>query len=261
MNTNLSRRNFFKIGAGTVGTLAATQTLAQVCKLNSAEQPLGPFFPRPGTPEVPVAEINNGTTPIYLANDSDLTVVKGVSGVAKGQRVYVRGQVTDADCKGLAGATLIIWQASESGRYNHLGDSANHDFVHPQTGETIERELDRSFQYWGKAVTDASGNYEFKTIVPGFYPADLQAAWYRPPHIHFMVTATGYPQLVTQMYFTGEKIKNNEWIQELNKKDYLLQTTTISEEQRKNLVVEFKEDPSGQIKDGLLGTFNITLQR
>lgn len=261
MNTNLSRRNFFKIGAGTVGTLAATQTLAQVCKLNSAEQPLGPFFPRPGTPEVPVLEDTNPTTPIYLANDSDLTKVKGVQGVAQGQVVYVRGQVTNADCKPLANATVIIWQASESGRYNHLGDSANHDFLHPQTGENIERELDRSFQYWGKAVTDSDGNYEFKTIVPGFYPADLEGGWYRPPHIHFMISATGYPQLVTQMYFIGEKIKNNAWIQELNKKDYLLQTPTINEDQRKNLVVEFKEDPSGHIKDGLVGTFNITLTR
>lgn len=261
MNTNLSRRRFFKIGAGTVGTLAATQTLAQVCKLNSAEQPLGPFFPRPGTPEMAVIEDQTPNTPIYLANDSDLTVVKGVSGGAQGQIVYVRGQVTNADCKPLAGATVIIWQASESGRYNHLGDSANHDFIHPQTGEVMVRKLDAAFQYWGKAITDQNGEYQFKTIVPGFYPADLEGGWYRPPHIHFMVSATGYPQLVTQMYFSGNKIKDNDWIQDLNKKDYLLQTSSISEEQRKKLVVEFNEDPTGAITDGLVGKFDITLTR
>jgi protocatechuate 3,4-dioxygenase beta subunit len=261
MNTNLSRRNFFKIGAGTVGTLAATQTLAQVCKLNSAEQPLGPFFPRPGTPEMSVIEDTNPQTPIYLANDSDLTVVKGVSGQAQGQIVYVRGQVTNADCKPLANATVIIWQASESGRYNHLGDSANHDFVHPETGEVIARKLDSSFQYWGKALTDQNGEYQFKTIVPGFYPADLEAGWYRPPHIHFMVSATGYPQLVTQMYFAGKKLASNAWIQELNKKDYLLQTNTISDDQRKKLVVEFDDDPTGLITDGLVGRFDIALTR
>ncbi len=261
VKTNLTRRNFFKVGAGTVGTLAATQTLAQVCKLNSAEQPLGPFFPRPGTPQMPVFEDTNSATPIYLANDSDLTLVKGISGKAQGQVVYIRGQVTNADCKPLAGATLVIWQASESGRYNHLGDSANHDFTHPETGETIVRELDPSFQYWGKAITNQDGTYEFKTVVPGFYPADLSAQWYRPPHIHFMISAIGYPQLVTQMYFTGEKIEKNDWIQQLNKKDFLLQTSSLTADERKNLVVEFKEDPSGVIKDGLLGSFNITLKR
>jgi protocatechuate 3,4-dioxygenase, beta subunit len=261
MKTNLSRRNFFKIGAGTVGTLAATQTLAQVCKLNSASQPLGPFFPNQGTPELPVMEDASPATPLFLANDNDLTVVKGVSGVAQGQVVYVRGQVTNDDCQPLSGATVIIWQASESGRYNHLGDSGNHDFVHPETGEMLERKLDRSFQYWGKAVSDKNGEYEFKTIVPGFYPADLNAGWYRPPHIHFMISALGYPQLVTQMYFIGEKLKNNEWIQQLNQKDYLLQASSLSLQQRKNLLVEFSEDPTGQIKDGLLGRFNITMKK
>ena len=256
-----TRRNFFKIGAGTVGTLAASQTLAQLCKLNSAEQPLGPFFPRPGTPEIPVIENTNAATPIYLANDSDLTVVKGIGGHAAGQVVYVRGKVTNADCKPLSGATVIIWQASESGRYNHVGDGANHDFEHPKTGEVIERKLDSSFQYWGKAVTDQNGDYQFKTIIPGFYPADLEAKWYRPPHIHFMVSATGYPQLVTQMYFSGSKIANNDWIQELNEKDFLLQTKNISDDQRKKLVVEFLEDTTGTIHDGLVGEFDITLTR
>ena len=259
--TNVSRRSFFKIGAGTVGTLTASQTLAELCKLNSAQQPLGPFFPRPGTPEMPVMENKNPATPIYLANDSDLTVVQGLSGKAQGQIVYVQGKVTTMECKPLAGATVIIWQASESGRYNHVGDGANHDFVHPKTGEVIERELDSAFQYWGKAITDQDGNYQFKTIIPGFYPADLEAKWYRPPHIHFMVSAIGYPQLVTQMYFTGKNIVNNDWIQELNQKDFLLQTKNISDEQRKKLVVEFEEDSSGLLTDGLVGRFDISLVR
>ncbi len=253
------RRNFFKVGAGVVGTLAATQTLAQVCGLNSADQPLGPFFPRPGTPEMPVIENNNPATPIYLANDNDLTVVQGISGQAAGQIVYVRGKVTNGDCKPLAGATVVIWQASESGRYNHVGDGANHDFIHPKTGELLVRKLDSSFQYWGKALTDQNGDYEFKTVVPGFYPADLEAKWYRPPHIHFMVSAMGYPQLVTQMYFSGKKILNDAWIQELNQKDFLLQTKNISDEQRARLVIEFDNDQQGKITDGLVGIFNISL--
>lgn len=254
-----ARRQFVKWSAGTVATLATTQTLAQICHTNSAEQPLGPFFPRPGTPEIPVMEDKN--SPIYLANDSDLTRVKGLSQNAQGQVVYVKGRVTTGDCQPLAGATVIIWQASESGRYNHLGDGANHDFVHPKTGEVIERKLDGAFQYWGKAVTDQNGDYLFKTIVPGFYPADLEAQWYRPPHIHFMVSATGYPQLVTQMYFSGNKIQNNNWIQELNQKDFLLQTEKISDEQRKKLIVEFAEDATGEIKDGLVGVFDISMTR
>lgn len=261
MKNPINRRNFFKFGLGTVGALGATKALAQLCGIDTGEQPLGPFFPNPGTPADPIREDDNPQTPIYLANDNDLTKVKGRRGTAQGQVVYVLGQVKDSECKPIANASLIIWQASHSGRYNHIRDADNTDFKDPRNGNNIERTLDRSFQYWGKATTDALGHYQFKTIVPGFYPADLQGGWYRPPHIHFMISAMGFPQLVTQMYFTGEKINDRDWVEELNKKDFLLQSDKITKEQRKSLVVEFKEDTTGQFTDGLVGIFDIVLHR
>ena len=63
-------------------------------------------------------------------------------------------------------------------------------------------------------MTNQKGEFHFKTVVPGFYPADLQGGWYRPPHIHFLISATGFPQFVTQLYFKGEKVAENGWIQE-----------------------------------------------
>lgn len=258
---SVSRRNFFKVGLGAVGTMTAAHSLAQICGVTTGGQPLGPFFPKTGNPVDPIREDSNPATPIHLANDNDLTFVKGRTGVATGQIVYVVGQVIDAACKPVSNATLVIWQASESGRYNHKGDAENQDFQHPKTGETIKRTLDHSFQYWGRTLTNQNGEYQFKTIIPGFYPADLESNWYRPPHIHFLVTATGFPQLVTQMYFKSEKFVANDWIQELNKKDILLQSPSISKEQREALIVEFKEDPSGTLIDGLVGKFNITLTR
>jgi protocatechuate 3,4-dioxygenase beta subunit len=256
-----SRRNFFKIGLGAVGTLTAAHSLAQVCGGKTGEQMLGPFFPVPGSPVDAIKEDPNPAVPIYLSNDNDLTFVQGHSGTAQGQIVYIAGQVTDEMCKPIPNATLVIWQASETGRYNHKGDAANPDFIHPKTGETIQRLHDPNFQYWGRTVTDANGNYSFKTIIPGFYPADLTTAWYRPPHIHFLVSATGFPQFVTQMYFKGEKVLNNDWVQELNGKDQILQGGNITDEQREKLIVEFKKDASGTITDGLSGQFNITLAK
>lgn len=257
----LTRGSFFKTGLGAAGALVATNSWAQVCGLATGEQPLGPFFPRPNTPEDPVREDQDPTTPIHLANDNDLTFVKGRSGVAEGQIVYVQGIVTDESCSPVPNATLIIWQASASGRYNHRGDAENQDFIHPLTGEVIQRKLDPSFQYWGRATTNARGEYQFKTIVPGFYPADLRNSWYRPPHIHFLISATGFPQLVTQMYFESPDLADNDWIQELNRRDLLLQSSSLTEEQRQKLIVSFKADPSGRLNDGLLGQFDIALTR
>lgn len=251
--SNASRRKFFKVGLGLAGTVVAGRSLASVCNIATGEQPLGPFFPNRDTPEIPVRENPEG--PIYLANDNDLTFVKGKSGSAKGQVVHIEGIVRNSLCQPLANATLIIWQASSTGRYNHLGDGENHDFYHPISGKLIRRHLDPNFQYWGKARTNEKGEYSFKTIVPGFYPANLNSGWYRPPHIHVMVSATGHEQFVTQMYFRGSEIKNNDWIQELNQKDFLLQNPNMSEEQKENLIVNFNKQSNGQLK----GKFDIDL--
>ena len=258
---SVSRRNFFKVGLGAAGTLAAGHSLAQVCGLRTAPQALGPFFPSDGTPQDPIREDQQEGLPIYLANDNDLTFIKGRQGRAQGQVVYIEGTVKNEDCQPLTQASLFIWQASKSGRYNHKGDAGNPNFKHPLTGEVIERSMDPFFQYWGHAVTDDKGKYQFKTVVPGFYPADLRNGWYRPPHIHFMVAATGYPQFVTQMYFQGEKIIDNEWIQQLNEKDFLLQNSQLTDRQRQDLVVNFKEDPTGVRADGLVGQFDLVLEK
>jgi protocatechuate 3,4-dioxygenase beta subunit len=260
VKNDLTRRRFFKVGIGTMGMVAATRAMAQVCEMATGKQPLGPFFPRPGTPEDVVREDLNPNTPLHMANDGDLTQIKGRAGKASGQVVHIRGKVTDADCKPIPLATLVVWQASKSGRYNHKGDAENHDFRDPRTGQVVSRTLDPYFQSWGRTTTDQNGEYLIKTIVPGYYPADLESKWYRPPHIHFMISATGYPQLVTQMYFSGEALEENRWIQELNQKDLLLQDPNLTQAQRDLLVVEFKDSTMGSIQ-GLVGSFDIVLKR
>jgi protocatechuate 3,4-dioxygenase beta subunit len=259
LSQTLNRRHILKSSLGLFAGLGGAKAIAQLCQGQTADQPLGPFFPRTGTPTLPVREDQNPRTPIYLANDNDLTQVKGVSGKASGQVVYVRGRVLDRDCRPVENASVIIWQASESGRYNHTGDAANIDFRHPQNGVVIRRVLDRQFQYWGKTATNDKGEYLFKTILPGFYPADLASGWYRPPQIHFLVSAPGAPQFVTQMYFRGEVLQDNAWIQELNSKDGLLQSDSMSEEQRQRLIVDFVREPLGPFADAPIGIFDIYL--
>ncbi|MCJ8276189.1 MAG: hypothetical protein HRT44_07035 [Bdellovibrionales bacterium] len=257
--SQISRRNLMRMGLGAAGTLVAQKAMAATCEpaASTAEQPLGPFFPREGTPQHPVKEIKDDNLPIYLANDNDLTYVQDLNENAKGQVAHINGQLTSSDCTPIANATIIIWQASESGRYNHMGDSENSSFAHPITGEIIDRELDKNFQYWGKTRTDAQGNYNFKTIVPGFYPANLQSGWYRPPHIHFLIMATGFENLVTQMYFRGKDIENNDFIQDLNEVDFLLHNPNMTDLDKEALTVDFEKMSSES--DEIEGRFDIQL--
>lgn len=254
--SKISRRSTMKFGLGAVLAGPLVPIIAKAGE--TGEQPMGPFFPNPGTPIREIREDSDPRTPIYLANDADLTFVNSQTQLAKGQHIFIKGKLLRKDGSAVSGANIIIWQASSSGRYNHNGDQSNIQFSHPKTGRIIRRELDPNFQYWGKAVTDDNGNYLFKTIVPGFYPADLTRGWFRPPHIHMLVSAMGIPQFVTQLYFQGD-INEAAFVKELNDMDPLLQDGRLSEEQRSELIVDIKRQESGDLRGEYLGLFDIEL--
>jgi protocatechuate 3,4-dioxygenase beta subunit len=223
MKTSVNRRQMLGAMAGVAGTWTffSGTALARVCGL-TPKQTQGPFYP----------------TPAHLANpidsDADLTVVPGASSRAKGEVVVVEGVILDQNCNPVPRAQIEIWQACESGRYNHPND--------PNTRAAI----DPNFQYWGRMITNAAGEYRFRTIVPGAYPAD--ATWMRPPHIHVKVSCLGYRELVTQMYFAGNP---------LNERDLILQDLAPAE--RSSVVVDFQ--PS-TIEPGVkVGKFDISLKK
>lgn len=217
----MKRRDLIKKSLVTsIGLLALRQTAAAnelLCKPEtSPRQPEGPFYP--------VID--------QLDTDADLVRVEGSVLAPLGEVVIIHGQVTDQNCKAVKGALVEIWQACASGRYNHPSD--------PNTAE-----LDPNFQYWGKAVTDDKGNYRFRTIIPGAYPADV--GWIRPPHIHFKISGLGYKELITQMYFAG---------QDLNAQDLILQDLDLAEQEK--VIVTLKNDSSSPHP---VGNFNIQIRK
>jgi len=175
----MKRRKFLQVGVGTLFAAGLAQA-AEVCAPTPA-QTEGPFYPIKDQAD----------------KDWDLTQVTGKRAKALGEVIWVGGVVTDQNCNPVEGALVEIWQACKSGKYNHAGDPN-------------KAPLDPNFQYWGKAITDAQGRYVFKTIKPGSYPA--QPGWVRPPHIHYKVTKLAYMELTTQLYFTGDKLNDQDLI-------------------------------------------------
>lgn len=197
------------------------KALADQCDETPA-QTEGPFYPGKGK----------------FVHNHDLTMAGTL-----GQVVYVRGHVIGMNAQGicapLEGARVEIWQACDSGKYNHGRD--------PNPAP-----LDPNFKYWGETFTDTNGEYLFKTIVPGAYQADTD--WKRPPHIHYKVAKLGYHELTTQMYWKGNP---------LNDKDLILLNTPESE--RGDLLVDFVAVNPEQVGKGFdpkakIGTFNLTLK-
>lgn len=217
-NKQFSRRGLMgKTLAGVAGLLAAKVLSAQESCGLTPEQTEGPFYP--------IAD--------RLDKDNDLTFITNKPGQAKGEVIFIKGVVLNQHCVPVKGALVEIWQACESGKYDHPGDNNS-------------AKLDPNFQYWGRAITNQKGEYLFKTIKPGAYPAN--STWTRPPHIHFKVHLRGHQELTSQLYFAGEP---------LNQNDLVLRETPAEERQR--LIVTLRPELDQNGKKITVGIFNINL--
>lgn len=218
---DISRRRFLEMSSALGGIIAYSElgsVLAQEKRLLTEEQVLGPFYPMMKP----------------LDRDADLTHLRGRRASAKGQIIHLMGRVVNAQGKPLQGIKLEIWQANIHGRYAHINDPAS-------------APLDPNFQGYGVQVTDARGQFRFKTIKPGAYPTGIDD-WSRPPHIHFYVTGR-HEALVSQMYFPGEP---------LNDKDRLLQSAAPNQG---TLIAKVEPAGKGLEPDSLVATWDIVLTR
>ena len=101
-----------------------------------------------------------------------------------GEVLILYGQVLDVMGNAVPGAVVEIWQTDSAGVYDH-----------PRDPSTASR--DKSFQFFGAAITDQAGWYAFRTILPGEYKP-------RPRHIHYKVKLNGNTLLTSQFYFSDD---------------------------------------------------------
>jgi hydroxyquinol 1,2-dioxygenase len=115
-------------------------------------------------------------------------------GANEGERVLLRGRVTDASGQPLPGATLDFWQNAGNGMYWQM------DPMQPMDNLRCQLHV------------DAEGGFEIATIraVPYRIPTDGpvwtdlvepagRSAW-RPAHFHLIVSAPGHRTLVTELF-------------------------------------------------------------
>jgi len=217
----LNRRELIKrlgVVSG-AGILASSNTLAGAAGTVTPSQVKGPFYP--------IVDQHD--------TDLDLTMVAGKSERAKGEVVLVQGKVFDEDGAPVNNAVVDVWQANSDGRYSHEGDRNT-------------APLDPNFQGWGIVKTDATGRYQFKTIVPGPYPLSfLQASGMRCRHIHFKVSAENAKTLITQMYFAGDPLIADD-----------LEIAKVAKEQQSLLIAESMIDEESGLPRY---QFNLTLAK
>lgn len=174
-------------------------------------QTVGPFFH--------YGLVDNGDEHILVTDET------------RGQRILLKGQVTDGNGDGIGDAMIEVWQADASGYFNHP-DDPNHDKADP------------NFKGFGRAPTNDRGVYTFKTVMPGIVAYDDKTD--QAPHINVRVFARGMLiHAYTRLYFSDQE--------EANANDPILK---LAPEDRRDTLIAIREDY------GDLPTycFNISLQ-
>ena len=179
----------------------------------------------------PVPEGATETTvlgPFYVQAAPDKQLGENISGGMEGDAMIVTGSVSSPDGKPLANATVDVWHSDDDGYYDvqqleKIGDLAMRARFH----------------------TDGNGKFHFWSIKPAAYPiphdgpvgqmleAQGRHPW-RPAHVHFMITAPGYEQLVTHVFVAGDKYLDSDVV--FGVKD--------------SLIREFVKHPQGPAPDG-----------
>ena len=116
--------------------------------------------------------------------------------VRPGSECALYGRVTDVNGRPVANATVSIWQTGADGLYDIQESAA-------------------SIDYRGVFTTDADGVYLVRTVKPIGYSIPMDGPvgemvraqarhGMRPAHIHFLVGAPGYRELVTALYLRDD---------------------------------------------------------
>ena len=135
--------------------------------------------------------------PFYRENTPTLAPGSQISKHVKpGSECALYGRVTDIHGKPLANATVSVWQTGADGLYDIQESAVGTD-------------------YRGVFSTDAEGAYLVRTVKPIGYSIPMDGPvgglaraqarhGMRPAHIHFLVGASGYRELVTALYLRDD---------------------------------------------------------
>lgn len=208
---DFNRRLFLKQMAFAASALGTTGLFAEELSL-TPQMTEGPFYP----------------DKMPLDTDNDLLIVNDAITPAVGEITHLGGRILSAAGEPIRNAFVEIWQVDNNAVYLHTADSS-------------KKNRDTNFQGYGRFLTDAKGQYYFRTIKPVPYPG-------RTPHIHVAVSRNGRRLWTTQLFINGH---------EQNVRDGIFQR--IGSPKRQKLVsVDFKPVEGSKIGE-LAANFDVVV--
>lgn len=179
----------------------------------------------------PVPEGATETTvlgPFFVQSAPEKQLGDDISGGMQGEAMIVTGSVSTVDGQPIVGTVVDVWHSDNDGYYDVQQLNKSDDFA-----------------MRARFHADQNGRFHFWSIKPAAYPiphdgpvgemlkAQGRHPW-RPAHVHFMISAPGYEQLVTHVFVAGDQYLDSDVV--FGVKD--------------SLIREFKRCPPGRAPDG-----------
>jgi len=157
------------IAAANIDALAAQRTGGRFTCIRTPESNDGPFY--------------------YRSSPRRRAIAEGRRGVPLKLRITVANALHPGDaCPPLSDALVDVWHADADGMYSNVGADLQ---IENTVGQTFMR---------GHQVTDASGQVEFDSVVPGW---EIGRNVVRATHVHVKVFHEN-KVITTQLYFPNQ---------------------------------------------------------
>lgn len=134
--------------------------------------------------------------PFYVPGPPAQPAGADISGGSPGTPLWVDVRIVTTAGEPVPGAVVDVWQSNQDGFY---------DLQLPDLDGPVLR---------ARFASDVDGAVRFWTILPSEYPVPVDGPVgellagtgrhpYRAPHLHFLITAPGHRQLITQLFVAG----------------------------------------------------------
>jgi len=136
--------------------------------------------------------------PFYRQDSPQRKLGESIASDPKGKEICIYGRVTDADGNAIPNASVQIWQTDDEGVYD------------------LQRNDPSVMDLRGWYHADSEGCYHLRTVRPLGYMIPMDGPvgdmvraqhrhGFRPAHIHFLIGAPGYRELVTALYLATDE--------------------------------------------------------
>jgi catechol 1,2-dioxygenase len=136
--------------------------------------------------------------PFHVAEAPILEMGSNICLDGKGESCLFEGRVLDLDGHPVERACIDVWSDNADGFY-----------------DVQQPDIQPKWNNRGRFITSDDGRYSFRGIRPTSYPIPddgpvgallerLGRHPYRPAHMHFLVTAPGYQDLITHTFVVGD---------------------------------------------------------